>query len=117
MDFDISSIYNNYISSTGNTSATSKNVDRVLKSDMSKSSDDELLSACKEFEAYFYEQIFKKMEEAMVPKSDESSGANSTLVDFYKDNLVSEYAKSAADQSSNGLAQMLYEQMKRNYNI
>jgi len=117
MDFDISSIYNNYINTTGNTSQTVNNLNKTLKSDMSQSSDDELLNACKEFEAYFYEQVFKKMEEAMVPDSGQSSGSNATLVDYYKDGLMSEYAKSAADQSSNGLAQMLYEQMKRNYDI
>lgn len=117
MDMDISSVYNNYISTTGNTSQTANNVNKALKTDMSGSSDEELLSACKEFEAYFYEQVFKKMEEALVPKSDDSNGSNSILTDYYKDSLISEYSKSAADQSQNGLAQMLYEQMKRNYEI
>ena len=117
MDMDISSIYNNYINTTGNTSKTASGLEKTLKSDMSQQSEDELLGACKQFEAYFYEQVFKKMEEAMVPKSEMSSGSQSTLVDYFKDNLISEYAKSAADQSENGLAQMLYEQMKRNYDL
>lgn len=114
---DVSSIFNNYINTTGNTSETKNKLDKTLKKDMSGSSDEELLNACKEFEAYFYEQVFKKMEEALVPKSDDSSGSNSILTDYYKDNLISEYSKNAADQSQNGLAQMLYEQMKRNYEI
>ena len=70
---------------------------------------------CKQFEAYFTEQIFKNMEQALVPKSEMSDGANETLVDFYKSKLLTEYSTMAADQSSTGLAQMLYEQMKRNY--
>ena len=117
MDIDISSIYNNYISTTGNTSATTSSISKKLQTDMSGSSDEELMSACKEFEAYFYEQVFKKMEEALVPDSGDSTGSNSILTDYYKDSLISEYSKSAADQSENGLAQMLYEQMKRNYEI
>lgn len=114
---DISSIYTNYIGATGNTSATTNNLEKTLKGNMSGSSDEELLSACKEFEAYFYEQVFKKMEEALVPDSGDKTASGSILTDYYKDSLMSEYAKSAADQSENGLAQMLYEQMKRNYEI
>ena len=39
------------------------------------------------------------------------------LVDYYKDNLVKEYAAEATEKESLGLAQMLYEQMKRNIGI
>ena len=117
MDMDISSIYNNYLSTTGSTSKTTSSISNTLKKDMSGSSDEELMSACKEFEAYFYEQVFKKMEEAMVPESSDSDGANKILTDYYKESLITEYSKSAAEQSENGLAQMLYEQMKRNYDM
>ena len=114
---DIGSIYGSYLNTTGTTAGTTSNVEKTLKSDIKGSSDEELMSACKQFEAYFYEQVFKKMEEAFVPDSDEKSGSNATLVDYYKSNLMAEYGKSAAEQSQNGLAQMLYEQMKRNYEL
>lgn len=116
MDMDISSVYNN-LNTSGYTSQTTNNINKTLKSDMSNATKDELLDACKEFEAYFYEQVFKKMEEALVPKSDDSSSSNNILTDYFKGNLIQEYSKSAADQSENGLAQMLYEQMKRNYEL
>ncbi|MBQ7480428.1 MAG: rod-binding protein [Lachnospiraceae bacterium] len=77
-------------------------------------SDKELMDVCKEFEAYFIEQVFKNMKKSMVPQSQSQSGADATLKDFYEDKLMSEYAAGAAKQSENGLAQMLYEQMKRN---
>lgn len=77
-------------------------------------SDEELMDVCKEFEAYFIEQVFKNMKKSMVPQSESMSGADATLKDFYEDKLMSEYAAGAAKQSQNGLAQMLYEQMKRN---
>ena len=113
---EIGSLYSDYLTSTAKTSSGNA-LEKMGKKDFTKSSDDELLGVCKEFEAYFYEQIFKNMKEALVPASESSSSANQTLVDYYGDNLTAEYSKSAADQSENGLAQMLYEQMKRNYSV
>lgn len=89
--------------------------DKKVSSDANIADDDkELMDVCKEFEAYFIEQVFKNMKKSMVPQSDSMSGADATLKNFYEDKLMSEYAAGAAKQSDNGLAQMLYEQMKRN---
>lgn len=110
---DIGSLYSDYLSNTASSASASK-VENKLKTDMKGASDGELLDVCKQFEAYFYEQVFKKMEEALVPSSDESD-PNQTLVGYYKDSLYAEYGKSASQQSEGGLAQALYEQMKRNY--
>ncbi len=112
---DIGSLYSDYLTSTATKAG---NLERTLKGTNREKSDDELLDACKQFEAYFYEQVFKNMEKAMVPSDD--SDANHTLVDYYKENLIAEYSKSIVDQSgggSNTLAQQLYEQMKRNYSL
>lgn len=115
---DIGSISNNYVNTLGQTASTassgSSKIEKSLKSDMSGSTDEELMSVCKEFEAYFIEQVFKEMKNSIVP-AEESEGANKTLLDYYEGELTTEYAKSASDQQENGLAQMLYEQMKRNY--
>lgn len=112
---EIGSLYTDYLQNTAANTATSK-VENKLKGDMSKAEDEELLDVCKQFEAYFYEQIFKKMEDTLVPASDDSD-PNNTLVDYYKDGLIQEYSKSAAGQQKYGLAQTLYEQMKRNYKL
>ena len=112
---DIGSLYSDYLTSTA---SKTSNLERTLKSSDGKKSDDELLEACKQFEAYFYEQVFKNMQKAMVP-SDESD-PNHTLVDYYKENLIAEYSKEIVNQSgggSNTLAQQLYEQMKRNNSV
>lgn len=108
---EIGSLYSDYLTSTASKAG---NLERTLKGNNARKSDDELLEVCKEFEAYFYEQVFKNMEQALVPKGD--SDTNDTLIDYYKDQLVAEYSKSVSDQSSgtNSLAQQLYEQMKRN---
>ena len=74
------------------------------------------VSACKQFEAYFLEQMFKEMMKT-IPESDETSSSNSQLMDYYKDEMVQQIASDSTEQNSLGLAQMLYEQMKRNYNL
>ena len=75
--------------------------------------DGKLMEACKQFEAYFIEQVFKEMKKS-VNLTQSEDAATKQLMSYYEDNLTGEYAKMAADQQENGLAQMLYEQMKRN---
>ena len=62
------------------------------------------------------EQMFKEMMKT-IPESDETSSSNSQLMDYYKDEMVQQIASDSTEQNSLGLAQMLYEQMKRNYNL
>ena len=77
---------------------------------------EELMDACKQFESYFLEQMFKQMW-ATVPESELSSGSSNALVDYYKDEMTRTLAEQSTEQNSLGLAQMLYEQMKRNYDL
>ncbi|MCR5746526.1 MAG: rod-binding protein [Lachnospiraceae bacterium] len=91
------------------------NADRKGSS-ISSEDDEKLMDACKQFESYFVEQMFKKMMDT-VPKDPLDQGTNSMLVDYYKDNLVKEYASATTDKEELGLAKMLYEQMKRNIGI
>ena len=72
--------------------------------------DDELMDACKEFEAYFLEQMFKAMMKT-IPESEETSSYTTNLMDYYKDSMVQEAASASTEQNSLGLAQMLYEQI------
>ena len=122
MSMSLDGIYSQYaagmMSSSGNTSEADKLQGSLEKTDYSKSTEDELMNVCKEFESYFVEQVFKALEK-MVPESEDSSGASSYM-DYFGDMLTQEYA-TAATESDNGrglgIAQMLYEQMKRNYNL
>ncbi len=89
-----------------------------IQSTSDKSSDDELWAACKGFESYFMEQIFKEMQksvDAMKPESSDNS--TSTLVDYFKDQTLQDVCETSVDRESNGFAQMLYENLKRNYSI
>lgn len=108
---EISSLYNTqYL----NNSESTKQVENSLNKDFSKTSDDELMSVCKEFESYFVEQMFKAMKK-MVPEEKEKSGV-STL-DYFEDTLTQQYASIATEKGELGIAQMLYDQMKINYNL
>lgn len=108
----IDSAYLQYKSQTG-ADQSAKKLEDSLKSDYSGSSDEELMEVCKEFEAYFLEQVFKEMMKT-IPQSEESDSANGRLVEFFKENTIQELAAQSTENNGLGLAQMMYEQMKRN---
>lgn len=115
VSFDnISSILNNATTNAANQSANK--LENSLDADMSQATDEELMDVCKEFEAYFIEQMYKEMQKT-IPKSDDSDSAMSQLTDFFKDEAIQDLASQSVEQGGNGLAQQLYEQMKRNYDI
>ena len=113
---DISNISNMYsdVLSANNQSTTK--MENKLNTDLTQATDDELMDACKQFEAYFVEQMFKSMMKT-VPKNEEMSASTTTLTDFYKDEMLRELAADSTETNSLGLAQTLYEQMKRNYEL
>lgn len=108
----ISALYNNNY-----TTERTNELEQTLNSDLSEATEDELMEVCKEFEAYFTEQMFKAMQK-MVPESDEDQSASTKqLQDYYKDEMIKNMAENSAEGTGLGLAQTLYEQMKRNYNL
>ena len=111
----LTSLYTNQATdSTSNTSALEKD---LTSTDYSNSTSEELMDVCKQFEAYFLEQIFKGMEDT-IPKTESTSNSMSSLTDYYKDMTIQQVASDATEQGEGiGLAKMLYEQMKRNYGI
>lgn len=114
-------------------SKASSLTNKLTGTDYSKASDDELMSVCKDFESYFLEQVLKSMEKmAKVDSDDEDSNlftsmagiggtedtSLNTLGSYFGDEMVSSYAKLMTDSNQGeglGIAQKLYEQMKRNY--
>lgn len=114
---NISSMYTEYLSNQ-DTSATKLN-NTIQNKDYKNATDDELMEACKQFEAYFLEQVFKEMQKTVdcFKAEGSESDPNTTLVDYFKDNMTQELAATSTDIQGLGLAQTLYEQMKRNYNV
>ena len=90
--------------------------DRLSGGDLGTAADDELMDVCKEFEAYFVEQVMKEVEKT-IPKDEEEDASMSQLRDYFKEEMIQTLAKDVCDQQNLGLAQQLYEQMKRNYSV
>lgn len=86
------------------------NVDSTLNANYNNASADELYEACKSFETYFIEQIFKKMQDSV-----ERTTEKGDYEKMFEDKLNTEYSTAATEQGGIGLAQILYDQMKVNF--
>lgn len=104
---------------TSNISASDASADRLsntLSGDLSNATDEELMAVCKDFEAYFVEQVMKEMKK-MIPKPENKDASMGQLRDYFEEEMIQEYAKKTTESTDLGIAQTLYEQMKRNYNL
>lgn len=108
--YDFSSIYGN-TTSVGKTSAD-KLVNNLDNLNVEDASDEELLEACKSFETYFIEQVLKEAKKTI---KDEDEKENQYL-EYFGDNMIQEYAGMISERGDLGIAQSLYESMKRNGN-
>lgn len=112
----IGSVYSDYLTSSATQSKTSALESKLESDSYANASDEELMDVCKEFEAYFLEQIFNAMMDTAKVFSDEEESSYATkMVDYFKDTAVQELTSQATDQNGLGIAQTLYEQMKRQY--
>ncbi len=102
-----------YLNTMSTSSATKKSEALATKLgsvDMETATDEELLEACKSFEAYLVEQMLKGMEKT-IPKNEDDEG---DYMAQFGDMLYTSVAEQIADNGELGLAQELYEAMKRN---
>lgn len=111
----IGSAYADFMTSQASNSKTESLQNKLEKGG---TDEDELKEACKEFESYFVEQVFNSMmETTKVFSDDEEDGYATKMVDYFKDFAVQELCDTVTDGDGLGLANILYEQMKRNYGI
>ena len=108
--------YTNYTNYLSQSSAASARMDQIKNKDYANATDEELMDACKQFEEYFVEmtlkEVFKTVD--LFGMGESSSGAMSTSKDLMKDSVVQKFAEKITEESNLGLAQQLYESMKRN---
>lgn len=97
--------YSSYVSQAQMGNLTNQ----IKKSSSADATDEEMLSACKEFEAYLVEQVYKQVQSTI--KSDDSD--DNPYADYAYDLQAQQYAKLVSDQGKLGLAQQLYESMKK----
>lgn len=110
MEMSIGNSYWNNIANTSlNTDSKTKKLEEALKNTKeSESTDEELLEVCKSFETYFVEQVFKEMKSSV-----HSSDEEGDYMKVFGDMLTQGYAEQASERGELGIAQMLYESMKR----
>jgi flagellar protein FlgJ len=116
LDISLSSL-TDYTTVTGYSTQDSQLEDSLKNTDYSTATEEELMDACKEFEAYFVEQVFKEVEKTIPKNEEDEDSYASQITDYFKDELIQEYSEQVSDSGSLGLAEQLYEQMKRNYGL
>jgi len=119
-DLDISSLteYTTNLLNNAQDAAVTGAVNSKIKSVSKDSTDDELLAACKQFEAYLWEQVYKNVDKTTNLFGSQSDGSYAgNMVNMFSDNLIQEVSKMSVGEGDNSLAMKLYEQMKRNYGV
>ena len=111
--------YTDYLSMAKDVSATkTENAANAVSKD---STDEELMNACKQFESYLLEQVFKEMQKTISFDDDDNkssslgfaTGGDNSLTEYFKEQAIASLATKSTEQSGLGIAQMLYEAMKR----
>lgn len=92
------------------TAKTEKLSSSLSSIEQGTATDEELMQACKEFETYLVEQVIKNTRSAMLEDED----SQGEYMKMFGDKLNQSYAEMISENANLGIAQMLYESMKRN---
>lgn len=105
--------YSKYLSQS--TQASAK-MEQFKNMDYANATDEELMSACKQFEEYFVEMTLKEVLKTvdLFGENESTSSAMATSKDLMKDGMVQTFAEKITEESNLGLAKQLYESMRRN---
>lgn len=112
MDPGYSSIISSYKAQSASSSSASA-LEGKLGGDLSGATDEELMDVCKSFESYMLEQVMKRMKESIAPSEEDEND----YIDMFGDTLYQQYAAQMTENGDIGLAQQLFEAMKRDYGV
>ena len=101
---NITNLTNKDYSSYVTQAQTSNLTNQIKKSTSSEATDEEMLAA------YLVEQVYKQVQSTIKSDSDED---DNPYADYAYDLQAQQYAKLVSDQGKLGLAQQLYESMKK----
>ncbi len=118
MSISLNSDFSSFVSQLQQKSSAEKagsaaKLEAKLSGDLSNATDEELMDACKSFEAYLTEQVLTNMRDVMTDSEDEEGD----YLAMFGDQLYQKYAEQIAENGELGLAQQLYEAMKRDYGM
>lgn len=90
--------------------------DKVSSQIKGADTDEETLDACRQFESYMIQQLYKNMEKvAKAFSDDDEDDSGSAYVDMFSDNYLEEIAnKMVYSGQGLGIAEKLYENIKAN---
>ncbi len=111
---DINSLTNSVFQNSQSTSQAAAKANKLSNSlsNLSENSTDaELMDACKSFESYLVEHVIKSTRKAMLSNKEEEEGE---YTKYFGDYLNQGYADIITENANLGIAQMLYESMKKN---
>lgn len=113
----VSSIGDTYLTNYS-TTANDAISERVTNQIQSAETDEETLDACKQFEAYMIQQMFKTMQETAKVFSDDDDDDSNDYVDMFQDNYLSAIAEQMVNSGQGlGIAEQLYESVQRNSGV
>ena len=111
------SSYDSFISRLNTDNAKSKaSKAAALESKLSggkleEATDEELMEVCKSFESYLLEKVLEKTKKTLTDSEEDDS----PYMNLFGDRLYAEYADQITEHGELGLAQQLYNAMKRDF--
>lgn len=120
MSLSVNDLYNSLGSTSTLSSAALKSTasaDQLTSQIKDAGTDDEMMSACENFEAYLLQKMFENMEKSAKLFSDDDKEGNE-YTDMFGDRMYQSMAETMVSSGQGlGIAQMLYETMARNSGI
>lgn len=114
---DISGLSSDYSAYLSSSSAAADKMNNIKRTDYTNATDDELMDACKQFEQYLVEMVMDEVMDTVdiFGTGEPSSSSMASSQDLMKDSMVQTMSKQLTEGANLGIAQELYESMKRNY--
>lgn len=84
---------------------------KLSKGNLKDASDEELMEVCKSFESYLLEKVLEKTKKSLANSEEDDS----PYMNMFGDRLYQEYANQITEHGELGLAQQLFEAMKRDF--
>ncbi|MBR4341437.1 MAG: rod-binding protein [Lachnospiraceae bacterium] len=84
---------------------------KLSNSKLEDASDEELMEVCKSFESYLLEKVLERTKKTLTDSEEEDS----PYMNMFGDKLYQEYAEQITEHGELGLAQQLFEAMKRDF--
>ena len=84
---------------------------KLTSGNLQDATDDELMDVCKSFESYLLEKVLERTKKTLTDSEEDDS----PYMNMFGDKLYQEYANQITEHGELGLAQKLYEAMKRDF--